>query len=107
MSRRIMSIGFEFFGGLLGEALGFSVVELHLHPPCLDFLHLPLDHCYLLDCLDLHLKMWVELARRMVDLALDWAFMDTHSRWTCFSKVCMEPLNHLIHQDQLALLKSG
>jgi hypothetical protein len=56
------------------------------HPPCLDLLHLPLDHCppleaaHLLDLLHHHLKPHPHLElvemlawRRMVDLVLEWA----------------------------------
>jgi hypothetical protein len=63
------------------------VVALELaHPPCLDHLHLPLDHCrrlkvaLLLDLLHHHLephphRELVEMLawRRMVDLVLEWA----------------------------------
>jgi hypothetical protein len=63
------------------------VASLELaHPPCLDHLHLPLDHCcrlevaHLLDLLLHHLEPHPHLElvemltwRRMVDLVLEWA----------------------------------
>jgi hypothetical protein len=72
---------FESLDGLLGVAV-FNPVSLD-HPPCLDQLHLPLDHCpplkvahlldILLHCLELnpHLEL-VEMLdwKMMVDLVL-------------------------------------
>jgi hypothetical protein len=45
----------------------------------------------------------------MVDLVLVKALrvlLDKHLQWICYLARRMEPLHHLIHQDQLALLKS-
>jgi hypothetical protein len=39
--------------------LSFFIVELLLHPPCLDFLHLSFDVCHHLDCIDPRLKLGV------------------------------------------------
>jgi hypothetical protein len=68
------------------------------HLPCLDHLHLPLDHCPSLEVtllylhfhhleLDPHLKL-VEMLdlKMMVDLVLVEALripLDTHPQWTC------------------------
>jgi hypothetical protein len=98
-----------------------AVLDPH-HLPCLDHWHLPLDHCpplevaHLLDPhsyhleLDPHLKL-VEMLdlKMMVDLVLVEALRipsDTHPQWTCSLAQRMEPLHHLAHQDQLALLES-
>jgi hypothetical protein len=57
-----------------------------------------------------HLGLVVDLVwKMMVDLVLVEALrilLDTHSQWTCSLVRHMEPLHHLIHQDQLALLES-
>ena len=111
---------FELLGGLLG------VVVFDLEFPdnllCLALLHLPLDKCppfevahhldlhlYLLE-LDPHLEL-VEMPvwKIIVDLVLVEALqilLDTHPQWTCSLVRRMEPLHHLIHQDQLAPLGS-
>jgi hypothetical protein len=99
-----------------------GVAAFVLHPPCLDHLHLPLDHCrhlevaHLLDLLlpQLELHPHFELVGmlawwRMVDLVYLEALRipkDTHPQWTCSLARCMEPLHYLSHQDQLALLES-
>jgi hypothetical protein len=47
--------------------------------------------------------------RMMVDLVFVKALrvlVGTHLQWTCSLARCTEPLHHLIHQDQLALLES-
>jgi hypothetical protein len=69
-------------------------------------------HCLDLDTLLFepvpHLKL-VEMLiwKMMVDLvkALQ-VLVDTHLQWTCSLARCTEPLHHLTHQDQLALLES-
>jgi hypothetical protein len=91
-------------------------------PESLDHLHLPVDHCPPLEVahhLDLHpillepdphlelveMLVW----KMMVDLVLVEALripLDTHPQWTCSLVRRTEPLHHLIHQDQLALLDS-
>jgi hypothetical protein len=92
------------------------------HLPCLDHLHLPLDQCppfEVAHCPDLHLLVLkpyprLELVemfawKMMVDLVLVEALripLDTHPQWTCSLVRCMEPLHHLVHQDQLAPLGS-
>ena len=92
------------------------------HLPCLDHLHLPLDQCPALEVahrLDLHplllqpypnLELVEMLASEMmIDLMLMEALrilLDTHPQWTCSLARRMEPLHHLAHQDQLALLES-
>jgi hypothetical protein len=92
------------------------------HLPSLDHLHLPLDQCPPLEVahrLDLHPLLIepfppVELVemlewKMMVDLVLVEALqilLDTHPQWTCFSVRHMEPLHHLVHQDQLTPLGS-
>jgi hypothetical protein len=92
------------------------------HLPCLAHLHLPLDQCPLLEVahrLDLHHLLiepyphleLVEMLvwKMMVDLVFvlaPWIILDTHPQWTCFLIRRMEPLHHLVHQDQLALLES-
>jgi hypothetical protein len=104
------------------------VVVFHLeslvHLPFLGHLHLPLDQCLPLEVahrldLDLnplllepvpHLKL-VEMLewKMMVDLVLVkalWVLLDTHLQWTCSLARRMEPLHHLIHQDQLSPLGS-
>jgi hypothetical protein len=97
-------------------------LESLVHPPFLDQLHLPLDRCLLLEVahhLDLHhlifeLVPHLELVeilvwKMMVDHVLVkdlWILVDTHLQWTCFLAQCTEPLHHLTHQDQLALLES-
>jgi hypothetical protein len=109
---------------LLGELLGVAVFDpLSLaHLPCLDQLHLPLDHCHPLDvahplnlhfhCLepDPHLELVEMLAWKMtIDLTLVWALripQNTHPQWTCSLERRTEPLHHLAHQDQLAPLGS-
>ena len=90
--------------------------------PCLDHIHLPLDQCLPVEVahrLDLdplplepvpHLEL-VEMLiwKMMVDLVLVEAVripLDTHPQWTCSLALCTEPLHHLSHQDQLALLES-
>jgi hypothetical protein len=52
---------FELFGGLLGVAFESVVIESDLHLNCLEFLHVPLDHCHHLDYFDPHLELGVEL----------------------------------------------
>jgi hypothetical protein len=90
--------------------------------PCLDHLHLPLDQCPPLEVahrLDIHLLLLepvphfelVEMLewKTMVDLVLLEALriiLDTHPQWTCSLACRMEPLHHLVHQDQLAPLGS-
>jgi hypothetical protein len=86
--------------------LGFLEVGSPLHPPCLDFPNLLLDHCHHLELLARHLELGVELGRWMVDLFLIEALAGTHLRWACSSTPCMGHPPHLVHQDQLALLKS-
>jgi hypothetical protein len=90
------------------------------HLPCLHYHHLPLDQYPPLEvALDLHplllklcprLELVEMLARKMmVDLVLVWApriLLDTCLQWTGSLVRCMEPLHHLIHQDQLAPLES-
>jgi hypothetical protein len=92
------------------------------HLPCLHCHHLPLDQCPPLKVahrLDLHpllLEPYPHLQlvemlvwKMMVDLVLVWALqilLDTHPQRTCFLARRMEPLYHLIHQDQLALLRN-
>jgi hypothetical protein len=92
------------------------------HLPCLDYLYLPLDQCPLLEvahCLGLHpflLESFPHLElvemlvwKIMVDHVLVKALrilLDKHPQWTCSLAQRMEPLHHLIHQDQLALLES-
>jgi hypothetical protein len=105
----------------LGEVV-FDLGSI-IHPPFLDQLHLPLYRCLLLEvahCLELdllllepipHLLELVEMLiwRMMVDLVLVKALrvlVDTYLQWTCSLVRCMEPLHHLTHQDQLALLES-
>jgi hypothetical protein len=88
------------------------------HLPCLHCLHLPLDQCLPLEVahpLDLLLHLLepdprlelVEMLewKMMVDLMLVKALripLDTHPQWTCSLVRRMEPLHHLVHQDQLA-----
>jgi hypothetical protein len=77
----------------------------------------PLDQCppEVTHCLDLHPLLlehdtYLELVeilawKMMVDLVLVEALripLDTHLQWTCYLVGRMEPLHHLIHQDQLA-----
>jgi hypothetical protein len=92
------------------------------HLPCLDHLHLPLDQCPPLKVahhLDLdplplesipHLELVEMLVwKMMVDLVLMKALrilLDTHLQCTCSLARRMEPLQNLIHQDQLAPLGS-
>jgi hypothetical protein len=92
------------------------------HLPYLDHLHLPLDQCPPLEVahrLDLHPLLLEPFPRlelvemlvwkMMVDLVLVKAIrilLDTHPQWTCSLSRRMEPLHHLIHQGQLALLES-
>jgi hypothetical protein len=91
------------------------------HLPCLHYLHLPLDQCPPLEVarrLDLHPllepcppieSMEMLEWKMMVDLVLMEAvrvLLDTHPQWTCSLVQRMEPLHHLIHQDQLAPLRS-
>jgi hypothetical protein len=92
------------------------------HLPCLDQLHLPLDPCPPLEVahpLDLHHYYLepdshlglVEMLgwNMMADLVLVWAIripLGTHPQWICSLARRTEPLHHLIHQDQLALLGS-
>jgi hypothetical protein len=95
--------------------------ESLVHLPCLHC-HLPFDQSPILEvvhCLDLHpllleprphLELVEMLAwKMMVDLVLMWApriLLDTRHQWTCSLARRTEPLHHLIHQDQLALLES-
>jgi hypothetical protein len=104
----------------LGEVV-FDLGSL-VHPPFLDQLYLPLDRCLILEvdhCLELdllllepvpHLELVEMLVwRMMVDLMLVKALrvlVDTHLQWTSSLARCPEPLHHLTHQDQLALLES-
>jgi hypothetical protein len=92
------------------------------HLPCLHSLHLPLDHCPPLEMahsLDLHFHhlehvLHLELVEMLgwkmtVDLMLVEALripLDTHPQWTCSLVRRMEPLHHLVHQDQLSPLGS-
>jgi hypothetical protein len=92
------------------------------HLPCLDHLHLPFDQCLPLEVahhLDIHplllepfphLKLVEMLVWKMtVDLVLVKALrvlLDTYHQWICSLARRTEPLHHLIHQDQLALLES-
>jgi hypothetical protein len=92
------------------------------HLPCLDHLHLPLDQCpplevahhLVLHPLILELFPHLELVemlewKMMVDLVFVGdlrILLDTHPQWTCSLVRHMEPLHHLIHQDQLAPLGS-
>jgi hypothetical protein len=92
------------------------------HLLCLDHLHLPLDQCPPLEVahhIDLdpsslesisHLELVKMLVWKMI---VDLVFMEdlrillgTHPQWTCSLARRIEPLHHLIHQDQLALLDS-
>jgi hypothetical protein len=90
------------------------------HLPCIDHIYLPLDQCpplkvahrlglhpLLLEPFP-HLELVEMLVWKMiVDIVLVKALrilLDTHPRWTCSLERRMEPLHHLIHQDQLALL---
>jgi hypothetical protein len=92
------------------------------HLPYLHYHHLPLDQCPHLKVahrLDLH-RLLIEphphlelvemlVWKMMVDLVFVEALripLDTHPQWTCSLVRCMEPLHHLIHQDQLAPLGS-
>jgi hypothetical protein len=109
---------FELLGGPLGVAV-FDHESLD-HLPCLDYLHLPLDQCPLLEVahrLDLdplllepfpHLGLVEMLVwKMMADLVLVEALripLDTHPQWTCTLARRTEPLHHLVHQNQLALL---
>jgi hypothetical protein len=97
-------------------------LELLVHLPFLDHLHLPLDQCHPLEVahrLDLHplpLKAFPHLElvemlvqKMMVHLVLVKALrilLETHPQWTCSLARRMEPLHHLTQQDQLALLGS-
>jgi hypothetical protein len=95
--------------------------ESLVHLPCLHYhLHHPLDQCPLLEVAHRlyplllepypHLKLVEMLAWKiMVDLVRVWApriLLDKCHQWTCSLTRCMEPLHHLIHQDQLAPLGS-
>jgi hypothetical protein len=111
---------FESLGGLLGVAVVDPILLDHL--PFLDYCHLPLDHCPPLEVahpldlhfhhleLDLHLGLVEMLTWKMtVDLVLVEALRipyDTHPQWTRSLARRTEPLHHLAHQDQLALLES-
>jgi hypothetical protein len=101
----------------LGEAV-FDLESL-VHPHFLDQLHLSLDRCLLIEvahCFDLLLELvphfeLVEMLvwRMIVDLVLVRALrvlVVTHLQWTYSLVQCTEPLHHLTHQDQLALLES-
>jgi hypothetical protein len=96
-------------------------LESLVYTPFLDQLQLPLDQCPLLEVAHyLHLVPLLQpvphlelvemlIWRMMVDLVLVKALrvlMDTHLQWTCSLAQRMEPLHHLTHQDQLALLES-
>jgi hypothetical protein len=73
------------------------------HLTCLDYLHLPLDQCPPLEVVEM--LAW----KIMVDLVLVEVLkilLDTHPQWTCSLARRMEPLHHLVHQDQLAPLGS-
>jgi hypothetical protein len=99
-----------------------SDLEFLDHLPYLDHLHIPLDQCPPLEVahrLDLHPLLiepcphleLVEMLvwKMMVDLGFVEALqipIDTHPQWTCSLARRMEPLHHLIHQDQLAPLGS-
>jgi hypothetical protein len=70
-------------------------------------------HCLELDLLlelVLHLELVEMLVQKMmVDLVLVkalWVLVDTHLQWRCSLARCTDPLHHLTHQDQLALLES-
>jgi hypothetical protein len=92
------------------------------HLPCFHYLHLPLDHCPPLEVahlLDLHFHHLepdpsLELVEMLVwKMTFDLVFVealripyDTHPQWTCSLARRMEPLHHLVHQDQLAPLGS-
>jgi hypothetical protein len=96
--------------------------EFFYHLPCLDHLHLPLDQCPPLQVahhLDLHpflikpcphLKLVEMLVwKMMADLVLMKALrilLDTQTQWACSLVRRMEPLHHLVHQDQLAPVRS-
>ena len=91
-----------------------------LIPNLLIHLHLPLDQCPPLEVahrLGLHpllLELFSHLElvemlvwKMMVDLVLMKALrilLDTHLQCTCSLARRMEPLHHLVHQDQLAAL---
>jgi hypothetical protein len=72
-------------------------------------------HCLELDLLLLlelvpHLKLvemfvWNMIVDHVLVKALR-VFVDTCLQWTCFLARCTEPLYHLNHQDQLALVES-
>jgi hypothetical protein len=97
-------------------------LELLIHLPFLDHLHLLLDQCPPLDVahrLDLdplplepfsHLELVEMLVwKMMVDVVLVKVLrviLDTHLQWTCYLARRTEPLHHLTHQDQLAPLGS-
>jgi hypothetical protein len=104
--------------------LGAVVFDLEYldHLPCLVHLHLPLDQCPPLEVslrldLDLlplepfpHLELvemlvWKMMADLMLVKTLQ-ILLDTHLQWTCSLAQRMEPLHHLLHQDQLAPLGS-
>jgi hypothetical protein len=90
--------------------------------PFLDYLHLPLDPYPPLEVahhLDLHpllLKPFPHLElvemfvwKMMVDLVLVKALqilLGTRHQWACSLARRMEPLHHMIHQDELTLLES-
>jgi hypothetical protein len=97
-------------------------LELLVHLPFCDHLHLPLDQCpplevaHRLDLDPLPLEpfprfelMEMLVWKMMVNLALVktlWVLLDTHLQWTCSLVRRMKPLHHLINQDQLAPLGS-
>jgi hypothetical protein len=101
------------------QLLGVVVFDLEslVHLPFLDQLHPPLIIVLLLSWLIVLILILFFLShflilswwKMMVDLVLVKALralVGTHLQWTCSLARCMEPLHHLIHQDQLALLAS-
>jgi hypothetical protein len=51
--------------------LEFLIVELFLHPNCLNFIHFSFDVCHHLDCIDPHIELEVILEWRMVNIVLN------------------------------------
>jgi hypothetical protein len=89
------------FGGLLC-AVVFDLESLD-YIPFLDYLHLPLDPYPPLELVEMF--VW----KMMVDLVLVKALqilLGTRHQWACSLARRMEPLHHMIHQDELTLLES-
>jgi hypothetical protein len=60
----------------------------------------PFPHLELVEML-----MWMMTVDLVLVKAL-WVLLDTHLQWTCSLAQRTEPLHHVTHQDQLALLES-